>query len=183
MFVRTSHTCFNFTVNFANFYVYSSKILLWTFQTFSADRGAAPAEGRWAPAEGRSEKKDPRSGSFFSGSHFAIGDASSRSGLTDFYPHSNIYLSPIHYTTSSEAAQGASIARTESSGAQAESIARVFFGRKVSLAKCSSERLWNFTLNFSTFYVNSSKILLWTFQTFTFTVPMSHTGHFELWNF
>ena len=60
----------------------------------------------WTLTEGQhrskasGKKKDPRSGSFFSGSHFAS-DVPSRRGLTDFSPHSNIYLSiylsPIHY--------------------------------------------------------------------------------------
>ena len=70
-----SHTghfeLWNFNLNFPNFYVYTLnfEILIWTFQfktrnfkllclrfqclTLGTDRGAAPAEGRWAPAEGR----------------------------------------------------------------------------------------------------------------------------------
>ena len=45
-------------------------------------------------------------------------------------------------------------------------------GRKVSLAKRSSERLKLGTLNF--------EILLWTFQTFTFTVPKFYFELFKL---
>ena len=82
---------------------------------------------------------------FFSGSRFVL-DVPSGSGLTDFSPFViSIYLSSILYLVSrSEMEQGA-FARAAGHGAGRiarsirDPIARVFFGRKVSLAKRSSE--------------------------------------------
>ena len=86
-------------------------------------------------------------------------DASSRSGLTDFSPHNNIYcqsmtLSPIHDFHTMRFNGTGRIARAESSGARAESIARAL-GRKVSLAKRSSLNfeILILTFHFSNFYV------------------------------
>jgi len=111
-------------------------------------------------------------------------DASSRSGLTHFSPHSNIYR---HYTTSSEAAPGASPGQVKTC--------------KVSLAKRSSKRLKLWTLKFyfelfkpgvfspevfrpkselSEAFIRTSQFELWTFQTRNFKLLRVH---FELWNF
>ena len=112
-------------------------------------------------------KKRPAKRVFFSGSHFAS-DGPSRSGLTDFSPHSNIYLS-IYLSVY------LSIANTLQAVKRAGRIARAWVGhmprhtiptcpnasmcgRKVSLAKRSSERL---NLNFEI-------LLVRTFQSFTF---------------
>ena len=117
----------------------------------------------------------------------------------------SIYLSSIR-DSKQWSERGASIARGESRGARAESLARVFFGRKVSLAKRSSERLKLGTLNFvllgrtaesepSEAFVRTSHIVgqelgtlnfelllcNWTFQSFTLT--LTFTVLFELWNF
>ena len=74
--------------------------------------GWALTEGQHRPKAGK-KKKTREAGLFFLVFPLSSGDASSRSGLTHFSPHSNIYLSiylsPFHTMVStSEAAPGAS---------------------------------------------------------------------------
>ena len=91
--------------------------------------GWALTEGQHRPKAGK--KKKTAKPVFFFWFPLRFSDASSRSGLADFCPRSNIYLSPfiptMHgYITSGSTAPGASPCR---------------HGRKVGLAKRSSERL------------------------------------------
>ena len=94
--------------------------------------GWALTEGQHRPKAGK-KKKDPRSGSFFSGSRFVL-DVPSGSGLTDFSPFViSIYLSIVHPSIpciqSGSTAPGASPGQVK------------ILTCKVSLAKRLSERL------------------------------------------
>ena len=119
-------------------------------------------------------KKRPTKRVFFFWFPLLIGDASSQSGLTDFSPHSNIYLSPIHelqavpFLTSGSTAPGAS---PGSPGLSAEKLSEAFI-------RTSQFELWNFTRsNFSNFYV----YLIMNFL--NFYVYSSNVSHWALWTF
>ena len=147
-------------------------------------------------------KKRPTKWVFFFWFPLCFSDASSRSGLTDFSPHSNIAIQLHASIASSKAAPGASPGQWLAI-CHVIRYPRVFspevFRPKSELSEAfirtSQFELWNFALNFSTrnFKLLRVHFELWNnlnfsilnykFQTFTFTVPMSHTGHFELSNF
>ena len=96
-------------------------------------------------------KKRPTNWGFFFWFPLRFSDASSRSGLTHFSPHSNIYLSSIlDSVQSSEAAPGASPGQVKTC--------------KVSLANRSSERLKLGTLKF---YFELFKLLQFRIQCLT----------------
>ena len=88
-------------------------------------------------------------------------DASSRSGLTDFSPHSNIYLSiyrhSFQYITSGSTAPGASPGQSRAGRVQSRSPGPS--DEKVSLAKRSSLNFEIFNLNFSLFNARNFKLL------------------------
>ena len=128
-----------------NFYTLNFEIFIWTFQNFA---GWALTEGQHRPKAGK-KKKTHEVGLFFLVPLRECGDASSRSGLTQLSPHSNIAIHsmvpfiPFHNKQFNGAGRIARAGQT-------------FEIFKVSLAKRLSERLTLGTLNF--------EILLWTFQ-------------------
>ena len=138
------------------FWVQSSTLAGWALPRGST--GRRPVSTGRRPVR----KKRPTKWVFFFWFPLRFSDASSRSGLTDFSPHSNIYLSPfipwsfipwLHYKRLNGAGCIDCQGRVERGACRVDR--QGVFRPKTSLARCSS-RLTLGTLNF--------EILLWTFQ-------------------